>query len=111
MAIDAYQRALELRPSFTRAIYNLSVSCLNLGAHHEAAEHLLSALSLQRSQVLPNAPEGEVAPAPPLAAAKESESLWSTLRSIFVVLNRQDLADMCTIGHSLEPFRAAGFDF
>lgn len=26
-AIEAYQRALELRPTFTRAIYNLSVSC------------------------------------------------------------------------------------
>ena len=26
-AIEAYQKALELRPTFTRAIYNLSVSC------------------------------------------------------------------------------------
>jgi len=26
-AIEAYQRALEIRPTFTRAIYNLSVSC------------------------------------------------------------------------------------
>jgi Flp pilus assembly protein TadD len=26
-AIDAYRRALELKPSFTRAIYNLGVSC------------------------------------------------------------------------------------
>ncbi len=30
-AIAAYHKALELRPTFTRAIYNLSVSCLNLG--------------------------------------------------------------------------------
>ncbi len=26
-AIDAYRRALELKPTFTRAIYNLGVSC------------------------------------------------------------------------------------
>lgn len=31
-AISAYQRALELRPTFTRAIYNLSVSCMWLFA-------------------------------------------------------------------------------
>jgi tetratricopeptide (TPR) repeat protein len=31
LAIDAYRRALDLRPTFTRAIYNLGVSCLNIG--------------------------------------------------------------------------------
>lgn len=81
MAIEAYHKALELRPTFTRAIYNLSVSCLNLGAHHEAAEHLLSALSLQQTQTLPDVPEGEV-PRAPLAQAQESHSLWTTLRRI-----------------------------
>lgn len=112
LATEAYHKALELRPTFTRAIYNLSVSCLNLGAHHEAAEHLLSALTLQRSQPIPDAPGGEsVRAAPPLSASKESESLWSTLRSIFVVLNRLDLANQCTVGSDLEQFRAAGFEF
>lgn len=38
-AIDAYRRALELKPTFTRAIYNLGVSCLNIGVYQEAAEH------------------------------------------------------------------------
>lgn len=112
LATEAYHKALELRPTFTRAIYNLSVSCLNLGAHHQAAEHLLSALTLQRAQPLPDAPESNaVRTAPPLSASKESESLWSTLRSIFVVLNRLDLANQCHVGSDLAQFRAAGFDF
>jgi peroxin-5 len=81
-AIEAYHKALESRPTFTRAIYNLSVSCLNLGAHHEAAEHLLSALSLQQTQQLPDVPPGEAPPTAPLAEAQESHGLWSTLRRI-----------------------------
>ena len=112
LATEAYHKALELRPTFTRAIYNLSVSCLNLGAHHQAAEHLLSALTLQRAQPLPDTADGPTErAAPPLAASKESESLWSTLRSIFVVLNRMDLANACHVGSDLQQFRDAGFDF
>ncbi|WFD04033.1 Peroxisomal membrane signal receptor PTS1 [Malassezia obtusa] len=112
LATEAYHKALELRPTFTRAIYNLSVSCLNLGAHHQAAEHLLSALTLQRSEPIPDAPDGPAErAAPPLAASKESESLWSTLRSIFVVLNRLELANACHVGSDLAQFREAGFDF
>ncbi|WFD44140.1 Peroxisomal membrane signal receptor PTS1 [Malassezia psittaci] len=112
LATEAYHKALELRPTFTRAIYNLSVSCLNLGAHHQAAEHLLSALTLQRSQSLPDSAEGPaVRNAPPLSASEESESLWSTLRSIFVVMNRMDLANECHVGSNMEQFRKAGFDF
>lgn len=62
-AVDAYRRALELKPTFTRAIFNLGVACqcyywaslnlgwsivmsgadcqigLNIGVHKEAAEH------------------------------------------------------------------------
>ena len=109
LATEAYHKALELRPTFTRAIYNLSVSCLNLGAHHQAAEHLLSALALQRSQTLPDKPEG--VPAAPLATAKESESLWMTLRNIFVLINRLDLANQCEVNADLDVFRRAGFDF
>jgi len=38
-AVDAYRRALEIKPTFTRAIANLGVACLNIGVHREAAEH------------------------------------------------------------------------
>lgn len=109
LATEAYHKALELRPTFTRAIYNLSVSCLNLGAHHEAAEHLLSALALQRTQTLPDTPDG--VPTPMLAHVQESQSLWNTLRSIMVVLSQYDLANQCQVGTDLEVFRRAGFDF
>lgn len=110
-AIAAYHKALELRPTFTRAIYNLSVSCLNLGAHHEAAEHLLAALSLQQTHTLPDVPEGEQPAPTPLAEAGESHNLWSTLRRIFLVMDRLDLAQKAHVGSSLEQFRGEGFDF
>lgn len=113
MAIEAYHKALELRPTFTRAIYNLSVSCLNLGAHHEAAEHLLSALALQKTQTLPNAPAGEQpsqVKLPPLAEAQESHGLWSTLRRIFLAMDRMDRAGQAHVGSDLNQFRDE-FDF
>uniref|UniRef100_A0A8C6WYG2 Peroxisomal targeting signal 1 receptor n=1 Tax=Neogobius melanostomus TaxID=47308 RepID=A0A8C6WYG2_9GOBI len=47
-AVAAYRRALELQPGFIRSRYNLGISCVNLGAHREAVEHFLEALSLQR---------------------------------------------------------------
>lgn len=83
-ALGAYREALQMRPTYTRAIYNVGVACmffpllncvpllmvrplggkgLNIGAHKEAAEHVLSALALQDTT------EGE-----------KSEQLWFTLR-------------------------------
>lgn len=109
LAIEAYSKALELRPTFTRAIYNFSVSCLNLGAHHEAAEHLLSALALQQRQELPDTPDGTAA-RPLLAQAQESHSLWSTLRRIFLAMNRMDLAGKAHVGSDLNGFKGE-FDF
>ncbi|WFD20901.1 Peroxisomal membrane signal receptor PTS1 [Malassezia caprae] len=109
LATEAYHKALELRPTFTRAIYNLSVSCLNLGAHHEAAEHLLSALALQRTQTLPDTPDGMQTPM--LAHVQESQSLWNTLRSIMVVMDQFELANQCQVGTDLDVFRRAGFEF
>ncbi len=32
-AVEAYRKALEFLPGFTRSRYNLGVSCINLGAH------------------------------------------------------------------------------
>ena len=34
-AIDAYHRALDLKPTFVRARYNLGVSCINIGCYVE----------------------------------------------------------------------------
>lgn len=110
MAIEAYHKALELRPTFTRAIYNLSVSCLNLGAHQEAAEHLLSALALQQTQMLPDVPPEQQPFDVSLAQKQESHGLWSTLRRIFLAMDRTDLASKAHVGSRLDQFRGE-FDF
>lgn len=47
-AVDAYFKALQLKPTFVRARYNLGVSCINIGCYKEAAEHLLSGLSMHQ---------------------------------------------------------------
>ncbi|KAM9783142.1 peroxisomal biogenesis factor 5 [Neosynchiropus ocellatus] len=77
-AVAAYRRALELQPGFVRSRYNLGISCVNLGAHREAVEHFIEALSLQRQAAGDRAaaakgPGGT-------AAAVMSDNIWSTLR-------------------------------
>uniref|UniRef100_A0A3Q3F721 Peroxisomal targeting signal 1 receptor n=1 Tax=Labrus bergylta TaxID=56723 RepID=A0A3Q3F721_9LABR len=96
-AVAAYRRALELQPGFVRSRYNLGISCVNLGAH-EAVEHFLEALSLQRQ-----ASEGgaRAARGPGGAAATMmSDNIWSTLRmalsmmgesSLYAAADRRDL--------------------
>ncbi|RDX41796.1 peroxisome targeting signal receptor [Lentinus brumalis] len=93
-ALGAYREALQLRPTYTRAIYNVGVACLNIGAHKEAIEHFLSALALQES-----------------SGGGKSEQLWTTLRRAFQQMNRPDLADIARPETKLEAFREKGFDF
>ncbi|KAI0369650.1 TPR-like protein [Pilatotrama ljubarskyi] len=111
-ALGAYREALQLRPTYTRAIYNVGVACkrpkylcrmrcsltcltgLNIGAHQEAIEHFLSALAMQES-----------------SGGAKSEQLWITLRRAFQAMNRPDLAEMAKPTTSLEAFREKGFDF
>ena len=47
-ATEAYHRALELKPNFVRARYNLGVSCINMDLWPQAAGHLLGAMSMHR---------------------------------------------------------------
>ena len=84
-AIDAYRKALELRPTFTRAIYNLGVSCLNVHCYQEAAEHLLAALDLQRSKGNGRYP---LTDEDKLAMDDGSDNLWHTLRRAFLQMVR-----------------------
>uniref|UniRef100_A0A6Q2X4X3 Peroxisomal targeting signal 1 receptor n=1 Tax=Esox lucius TaxID=8010 RepID=A0A6Q2X4X3_ESOLU len=99
-AVAAYRRALELQPGFVRSRYNLGISCVNLGAHREAVEHFLEALSLQRQA------SGEGKAAGPrrgpggAAATMMSDNIWSTLRmalsmmgesSLYTAADRRDL--------------------
>ncbi|XP_068180705.1 peroxisomal biogenesis factor 5 isoform X2 [Antennarius striatus] len=97
-AVAAYRRALELQPGFVRSRYNLGISCVNLGAHREAVEHFLEALSLQRQA----AGDGARAARGPggAAATLMSDNIWSTLRmalsmmgesSLYTAADRRDL--------------------
>ena len=115
-AIEAYRKALELRPTFTRAIYNLGVSCLNISCFHEASEHMLAALDLQRKDKLVAGSKGKGKGSGSAAAADEamddgSENLWNTLRRAFMCLERPDLADRARPGADIDSFRKDGFAF
>ncbi|KAG8213924.1 TPR-like protein [Butyriboletus roseoflavus] len=96
-ALGAYREALSLRPTYTRAIYNVGVACLNIGAHKEAAEHFLSALELQEST----------------GDRQTSDQLWFTLRRAFLQMDRNDLAELARpeSRSTLEAFRQHGFEF
>ncbi|OBZ70761.1 Dihydroxy-acid dehydratase [Grifola frondosa] len=90
-ALGAYREALHLRPTYTRAIYNVGVACLNIGAHKEAAEHFLSALAMQES-----------------SGGEKSDQLWITLRRAFLAMSRPDLADQAKSTANVEDFRREG---
>ncbi|KAI8342538.1 hypothetical protein BC941DRAFT_345079 [Chlamydoabsidia padenii] len=93
-AIEAYHRALELCPSFVRARYNLGVSCLNIGCYKEAAEHLLTGLSMHKRGLLNNE-EG----------INVSRNLWDMLRKSLNMMDRQDLAAKAVPGADINQFR------
>jgi len=92
-SLGAYREALMLRPTYTRAIYNVGVACLNIGTHKEAAEHFLSALSMQE------------------ATGEKSKQLLQTLRRAFLAMDRKDLADLTNENPNLDYFRSEGFEF
>ncbi|KAL1115876.1 hypothetical protein AAG570_006165 [Ranatra chinensis] len=83
-AIDAYRNALQLSPGFIRARYNLGISCVHLGAHREAAEHLLTALNQQAAG---RGVQGEKYTA-------MSDTIWTTLRLVTSILERPDLVSV-----------------
>ncbi|GAB7356737.1 hypothetical protein MBLNU459_g7643t1 [Dothideomycetes sp. NU459] len=101
-AIDAYSRALELRPNFVRARYNLGVSCINIGCYDEAAQHLLGALAMHRvveQEGLEKAREvtgGDITDAKLEAMIQQNQStnLYDTLRRVFAQMDRRDLQEM-----------------
>ncbi|KAG8917425.1 Peroxisomal membrane signal receptor PTS1 [Tulasnella sp. 418] len=99
-ALGVYREALRLRPTYTRAIYNVGVACLNIGAHKEAAEHFLSALAIQKTASSSNTPQ----------TPQSSEQLWKTLRKTLHAMGRDDLTDLTQKG-DVELFRSHGFDF
>lgn len=123
-AIQAYERALELRPNFVRARYNLGVSCINIGVGEQAAGHLLGALAMHKvvenearekaKQIVEIAagPGGSVTDADVdrLLTQNQSTNLYDTLRRVFTNLGRRDLTDLVGPGMDVERFRGE-FDF
>lgn len=93
-AVTAYFKALELKPTFVRARYNLGVSCINIGCYKEAAEHLLSGLAMHQV-------EGQESGLSP----NQSLSLLETLKRSFIAMDRRDLLEMVKPGMSLDQFR------
>jgi peroxin-5 len=79
-AINAYREALALSPGFIRSRFNLGISCINLGAYREAAEHFLTVLNIQA------AGRGLVGSRPLMSA-----NVWSTLRMVMTLMNKTDL--------------------
>ncbi|EGW30659.1 uncharacterized protein SPAPADRAFT_62526 [Spathaspora passalidarum NRRL Y-27907] len=96
-AVDAYFKALQLKPTFVRARYNLGVSCINIGCYKEAAEHLLSGLSMHQV-------EGVDANVSTLNH-NQSTSLTETLKRAFIAMERRDLLELVKPGMDLEQFR------
>ncbi|RUS70783.1 hypothetical protein EGW08_021451, partial [Elysia chlorotica] len=80
-AVEAYRRALELAPGFIRSRVNLGISCINLQAYKEAADHFVAALTMQKESRGQN--------------AAMSESIWYNLRMTLSLLNRTDLYEAC----------------
>lgn len=123
-AIQAYERALDLRPNFVRARYNLGVSCINIGVLPEAAGHLLGALSMHQingQEAREKAKEivagdnptgGDISDADldRLIAMNESTNLYETLRRVFTNMGRKDLTEVVRPGMDLNQFRK-DFDF
>ncbi|KAF9576067.1 hypothetical protein EC968_000134 [Mortierella alpina] len=112
-AIEAYFNALNINPSYIRARYNLAIACINLGQHREAAEHLLSALSLQNAG---DAARGlmvgasTAGPQPDGGIGGMSQNVWETLKMAMYMLGRTDLAQRCETTRDLDAFRS-DFDF
>ncbi|KAI9254574.1 hypothetical protein BDA99DRAFT_518754 [Phascolomyces articulosus] len=109
-AIDAYFNALEINPSYVRARYNLAISCINLGQHREAAEHLLTALAIQQTADAQGASmmvdeQGNRIP----VQGGMSDNVWDSLRMLMFMMNREDLAGQCD-KRNLDIFRGE-FDF
>ncbi|XP_061632956.1 peroxisomal biogenesis factor 5 isoform X2 [Phyllopteryx taeniolatus] len=89
-AVAAYRRALELQPGFIRSRYNLGISCVNLGAHREAVEHFLEALSLQRQAAAGVEARATRVPGG-TAATVMSDNIWSTLRMALSMMGESSL--------------------
>ncbi|EFW99493.1 peroxisomal targeting signal receptor [Grosmannia clavigera kw1407] len=120
-AIAAYEKALSQHPNFVRARYNLGVSCINMGCYEEAASHLLAALAMhkeveksgreQAREILGGAAGGVTdEQVDRMTTQNRSTTLYDTLRRVFGLMDRRDLADRVAADMDPDSFRNE-FDF
>ncbi|PMD41757.1 TPR-like protein [Hyaloscypha variabilis F] len=126
-AIHAYESALNLRPNFVRARYNLGVSCINIGNFEQAAEHLLGALAMHKvvenegREKARDILSGGASSGPGglgvseqelerMISQNQSTNLYDTLRRVFSQMGRRDLAERVVVGMDVEGFRGE-FEF
>ena len=90
----------------------MGVSCMNLGAHKQAVEHLLSALRIQK-ETPQSGQSGErveqLRDAGMWQSGDTSRAIWDTLASALTHLKRSDLVDAC-LERRLDAFDGE-FDF
>ncbi|KAK7687171.1 hypothetical protein QCA50_009675 [Cerrena zonata] len=89
-ALQYYYRALELNPTYIRALFNLGISCVNLRRYEQAAQSILDALVLQDSD--------SAVSATGVSDDKRgvtSDSLWDALRTCCLHMQRIDLVTIC----------------
>lgn len=108
-ALQYYYRALELNPAYTRARFNLGISCINLRVctflcdcvrpsrfdrvlvqkYEEAINNILDALLLQDSDGVHQGPNM------PGEKGVTSQALWESLKLSCMHMHRMDLSAFC----------------
>lgn len=96
-AIQAYHKALNLKPSFVRARYNLAVSSINIGCYKQAAEHLLTALSMHEVEGTRLIEDNN--------NSNNNNNILETLKRAFVAMDRNDLVEKVHPGMNLNDFK------
>ncbi|CCD24172.1 Pex5p NDAI_0C05130 [Naumovozyma dairenensis CBS 421] len=91
-AIKAYHKAINLKPSFVRARYNLAVASMNIGCYQEAAGHLLTVLKMHQVHGQDN------------TSVKTDTAVLETLKRVLIAMDRNDLLDKVYPGMDLSPF-------
>ncbi|EIN11880.1 hypothetical protein PUNSTDRAFT_63530 [Punctularia strigosozonata HHB-11173 SS5] len=88
-ALHYYTQALELNPVYIRARYNVGIALINLRRYEEAAQHFLDALALQESESVRDANGVDD------KRGVTSDSLWDSLKTSCIHMQRPDMATMC----------------
>ncbi|KAI9605851.1 hypothetical protein H4Q26_004220 [Puccinia striiformis f. sp. tritici PST-130] len=119
-AIQYYNRAIELLPSYIRARYNLSISLINLGKYFESIKNLLDSLVIQHqgssSSSVPLHPSGTDSLDQKQKSGVTSDVLWQTLEINCSLLKNhflpdQDRLDLCFLHKDLDSLKQILHDF